>query len=57
MIWFLFDMLICIFSLAKPRRKRLSYEEQKKHKPSPHDESFPTALDDGFLLDEDKSIT
>ncbi|KAH3859147.1 hypothetical protein DPMN_101863 [Dreissena polymorpha] len=50
-------MLICIFSLAKPRRKRLSYEEQKKHKPSPHDESFPTALDDGFLLDEDKSIT
>ncbi|KAH3741854.1 hypothetical protein DPMN_048584 [Dreissena polymorpha] len=30
---------------------------QKKHKPSRHDESSPTALEDGFLLNEDESIT
>ncbi|KAH3731115.1 hypothetical protein DPMN_057120 [Dreissena polymorpha] len=52
-------MLICIFSLAKPRRERLSYGVQKQHKQSRHllDESSRTALDDGFLLDEDESIT
>jgi len=56
-IWCSSDMLICIFSLAMPRREWLSYGVQKKHKPSRHDESSPTALEDGFLLDEDESIT
>ncbi|KAH3808329.1 hypothetical protein DPMN_136682 [Dreissena polymorpha] len=42
-----------------PRRKRPSYGVQKKHKRTRlvlH-ESSPTSLDDGFLLDEDASMT
>ncbi|KAH3737439.1 hypothetical protein DPMN_044032 [Dreissena polymorpha] len=49
-------MLIGIFSLARPRRERLSDGVQKQ---SRHllDESSRTALVDHLVLNEDESIT